>query len=572
MKKKLLKKALSLILSLVFAVGVIPAFNVANAGDVKDYTGCMVQHDPTWAEYTVNGGTMSGTACGIFSLINCVGYLTGRTIDIYEAATWAHNVGGFNVNGGDGTYRLDLYPLVEAKYGKEYNITVDCGSDNNGYWEDASSMRLKNHILNGGVAIAHVPGHFIAVVGYDKASGKYHVYDSSPSGKRGTNVNGGDLWVSENALSLNVFRLDWFCLLSSNEKDKTKPSVSNVTYSEVSSKGYTISCTATDDYYVGNVAFAVWTEKDGKDDLNENYTVAQAGSRKGNTFTFRVDASRHNNETDGYVTHIYATDRGGNVTRLEVPTINISDDGENPVISDIKVTNRTEKGYTVSCKVADNWGVNKVAFPTWTSEHGQDDLDRDYMSNALGSKDGDTYTFEVSVSDHKDETGNYITHIYALDCAGNTTSCEVGIVEVADPKSNILLVAPTTYSVEGDVLNGVKSQTAVEYLLSQFENETLLINDKSGNAVESSAFITNGSKISLLDGETLLDSLTVIIMGDVNCNGIVDIEDLNTLKNAFLENKTFEGVEKTAVDFDENETLDCTDYMNLKVETSSEIK
>ena len=78
---------------------------------------------------------------------------------------------------------------------------------------------------------------------------------------------------------------------------------------------------------------------------------------------------------------------------------------EKPVISEAVISNITSQGYTVTCKVTDNWGVSKVAFPTWTLLNDQDDLADDFMNTQKGTQNGNTYTFRVNASDHNHEGG-----------------------------------------------------------------------------------------------------------------------------------------------------------------------
>ncbi len=123
---------------------------------------------------------------------------------------------------------------------------------------------------------------------------------------------------------------------------------------------------------------------------------------------------------------------GGKTYYGEVKSFRTAGDGTAPVISNVKVSNVTNKGYTVSCTVTDNVGVAKVQFPTWTLKNDQDDLIKDWGSNAKasGTKNGSTYTYQVKISDHNNETGMYTTHIYAYDSAGNYSSKEVGNINV----------------------------------------------------------------------------------------------------------------------------------------------
>lgn len=100
-------------------------------------------------------------------------------------------------------------------------------------------------------------------------------------------------------------------------------------------------------------------------------------------------------------------------------------DDQGPVISNVQITNVTSNGYTVSCTVTDNYQVDRVQFPSWTALNDQDDIQADWGTNpsATGTKNGNTYTYEVKISDHNNESGRYHTHIYAYDKAGNQTSC-----------------------------------------------------------------------------------------------------------------------------------------------------
>ncbi len=101
-------------------------------------------------------------------------------------------------------------------------------------------------------------------------------------------------------------------------------------------------------------------------------------------------------------------------------------DDQAPTITNVDVTDIDGTGYTVTCTVADNAGVIRVDFPTWTDRNGQDDLLwRD------GTISGSTASFFVSVEDHDREYGSYITHIYAYDAAGNAS--QAGLVVTVSP-------------------------------------------------------------------------------------------------------------------------------------------
>jgi ribosomal protein L23 len=346
--------------------------------------------------------------------------------------------------------------------------------------------------------------------------------------------------------------------------DNQNPVISDVVFSEVSAAGYTVSCTVTDDWGVHSVSFPTWTVHNGQDDLPAQFLKTQLGTRNGNRYTFRVNASAHNNETGAYVTHIYATDCAGNRVSLPLNTVQVMNDTENPVVSDITVSNISAQGYTVSCKVTDNWGIHKVAFPTWTVNNGQDDLPEDFLNTQLGQRSGDIFTFYVRTSDHNNELGAYVTHIYAVDCAGNEISVPVDAVNVRDFNEEITLVSSSDYAMENGYILHVKPQTTVQSLLTQFENENLVVQDPSGNAIGSSAVVGTGATVNLYNGDLVVQRVTVVILGDVDGNGIVDATDYLRIKAAALGKLALNEAENLAADIDKDDIIAPNDYAKVK--------
>ncbi len=153
-----------------------------------------------------------------------------------------------------------------------------------------------------------------------------------------------------------------------------------------------------------------------RSDVNSSYSWV-VGSYHG--FSLRANT----NLSGSHKMDVYAINVGSGSHKclgsvwVDIP----ASDTESPVISDVQVTNVTTEGYDVSCTVTDNVGVNRVQFPTWTDANGQDDLISDWSVNsqASGTRNGDTWIFHVNVADHNNERGQYLTHIYAYDDAGN---------------------------------------------------------------------------------------------------------------------------------------------------------
>ena len=157
--------------------------------------------------------------------------------------------------------------------------------------------------------------------------------------------------------------------------DKTGPTITNAKVTNVDSTGYTVTCTVTDASGVNRVQFPTWTEKNGQDDLLSNWEVSSkaSGTRNGNTFTFRVKTSDHNNESGTYNTHIYAYDnsyRGncaGAVTltaTVPVPTVAVTGVSLNKTSLSFTGTGSSQ---TLTATVSPSNATNKTL--TWSSSN-----------------------------------------------------------------------------------------------------------------------------------------------------------------------------------------------------------
>lgn len=163
--------------------------------------------------------------CGIFALGNAVYNLNGNKIDVEAVAKWARDTDKSWYPGNGGLYRNNFYDkandnnntTVADKYGATYNFKIDkC------VWGNVKNSNLVNHLKNGGVAVAHVSGHFIAITSYNSKTGQYYVVESAVnSSSRGLSAAG---WVSASKLSSGKTNVDWFCLIS-NRKTTVLPPV-----------------------------------------------------------------------------------------------------------------------------------------------------------------------------------------------------------------------------------------------------------------------------------------------------------------------------------------------------------
>ena len=236
---KINKRVLSCLLSLVIAVGLLAGIPFQNAlADAVAYN----QYVSPWANYWYGGGTIAQTGCGILSTTNAINYMNGAFNTTAKAdafiqnwASYAHSIGGFNPgSSSSGGYRYILFgtdisnppPLVQ-KYGSTYNFNMpitwteswnSANYYNGSYYNNIyvnSQTSLKNYLAGNGVAIAHVPGHFICLASYNPNTDMFLVLDSAPTYARGT--GNGVAWVSAYDLSGGrpALTVGGFCVLNS---------------------------------------------------------------------------------------------------------------------------------------------------------------------------------------------------------------------------------------------------------------------------------------------------------------------------------------------------------------------
>ena len=203
------------------------------------------------------------------------------------------------------------------------------------------------------------------------------------------------------------------------KRDTENPTIEDVYVKDISASGYTVHCIVRDDQALGYVRFPTWTCPNDQDDIIWGTAGEIAG--KGWELNYRVNVSDHNNEVNcWYVTHIYCYDAAGNVTSCAVEAVFV--ENTPPVISDVKIENISESGYTVSCIVKDEKsGVNRVQFPTWFGDDNPYAYDGSWHTSEFckGKLINGRYTYQVNISDYGNRLGKYTTHIYAWDESGN---------------------------------------------------------------------------------------------------------------------------------------------------------
>jgi len=206
---KSFKRLLSFVLSIVMILSVLPMSSFVAYAAYTVYQ----QTDPRWKDvpygysdpgvqsWIGKGSGGLGSGCGLVSITNAVYYLTGNFINPADLASLSLE-NGCRVTGVGTSHS---FPKVAADYyGPTYNFKYDGTSI---YDDD-----LISHLKKGGVALATVPNHFIAIVDYDTSSGKFLVFDSAATSSRGTTTNGD--WKTKTEINTGKLKTSKFFFFS----------------------------------------------------------------------------------------------------------------------------------------------------------------------------------------------------------------------------------------------------------------------------------------------------------------------------------------------------------------------
>ena len=116
---------------------------------------------------------------------------------------------------------------------------------------------------------------------------------------------------------------------------------------------------------------------------------------------------------------------------------------------------------------------------------------------------------------------------------------------------------------DGYVKNLAAGMTAAQ-LMAQFDNEGLAVWDAQGNLVADDALCGTGCTVNLLMGGRVADTLQIVVAGDVDGSGQVDVTDYMRLRAMLLGTFTLEGAYLQAADVDRSQRIDTTDYMRIR--------
>ncbi|MGQ7556208.1 GBS Bsp-like repeat-containing protein [Streptococcus suis] len=192
---------------------------------------------------------------------------------------------------------------------------------------------------------------------------------------------------------------------------------------------------------IAKVLVPTWTESGGQDDI----VWHEASRQSDGSYLARINKTQHKYESGKYISHVYYRGHDGSMTAIggtsvELPelkptgTITIENRNDAQGTFDVRVTN-----------VSSPRGLDKVYVPTWTESGGQDDI---VWHEASRQSDG-SYLARINKTQHKYESGKYISHVYYRGHDGSMTAIGGASVELPELKPTGTIIIENRNDAQG---------------------------------------------------------------------------------------------------------------------------
>lgn len=135
------------------------------------------------------------------------------------------------------------------------------------------------------------------------------------------------------------------------------------------------------------------------------------------------------------------------------------------------------------------------------------------------------------------------------EATGEYAECVITVT--ANPSESLCLNIGSTLTLDAEnkLLRGVKhTVSTVASVKEQFANIDLVFTDINGNVLDEDAAVGTGTVISFSDGDTVIDSVNVVVTGDMNGDGLVNNRDAAMITRYLVEKETADFAQMVAID------------------------
>ncbi|WP_301183611.1 GBS Bsp-like repeat-containing protein [Streptococcus suis] len=184
-----------------------------------------------------------------------------------------------------------------------------------------------------------------------------------------------------------------------------------------------------------------WTESGGQDDI----VWHEASRQSDGSYLARINKNQHKDESGKYISHVYYRGHDGSMTAIGGASVELPELKPTGIIT---IENRNDAQGTFDIRVTNvssPRGLDKVYVPTWTESGGQDDI---VWHEASRQSDG-SYLVRINKTQHKYESGKYISHVYYRGHDGSMTAIGGASVELPELKPTGIITIENRNDAQG---------------------------------------------------------------------------------------------------------------------------
>ena len=320
--------------------------------------------------------------------------------------------------GDAGTYSVHLYYMLNGKrtYITETKATVPQSTES----QVAGKLTINNQTSNGfDVVVTNVSGggkevKEVRVPIWSDKNGQddltwYHA-DKQSDGSYKVHVDTASHKGDAGTYSVHLYYMLNGKRTYITETKATVPEsqvTGNLTINNQTSNGFDVVVTHVSGggKAVQEVRVPIWSDKNGQDDL----TWYHADKQSDGSYKAHVDTASHKDDAGTYSVHLYYM-LNGKRTYITETKATVNPAVESRLTGKLNIENMTENGFDVVITDVSGAGkaIQEVLVPVWSDKDGQDDLK---WPSASKQADG-SYKTHVSISDHKNNHGDYTVHLY----------------------------------------------------------------------------------------------------------------------------------------------------------------
>ena len=320
--------------------------------------------------------------------------------------------------GDAGTYSVHLYYMLNGKrtYITETKATVPQSTES----QVTGKLTISNQTSNGfDVVVTNVSGggkevKEVRVPIWSDKNGQddltwYHA-DKQSDGSYKVHVDTASHKDDAGTYSVHLYYMLNGKRTYITETKATVPEsqvTGNLTINNQTSNGFDVVVTNVSGggKEVKEVRVPIWSDKNGQDDLIWYHADKQSDG----SYKVHVDTASHKGDAGTYSVHLYYM-LNGKRTYITETKATVNPAVESRLTGKLNIENMTENGFDVVITDVSGAGkaIQEVLVPVWSDKDGQDDLK---WPSAIKQADG-SYKTHVSISDHKNNHGDYTVHLY----------------------------------------------------------------------------------------------------------------------------------------------------------------